>query len=129
MSQNIEEAAPAPGIRYRVAPAETSGLTGGSVDLVTVAQSLHWFDLEAFYREVRRVLRPGGVLAVWSYNLLQIAPGVDAVMDRFYREHLGPYWPAERRHVENGYRDLPIQRPGSRGRGRGTAGGRLGPAP
>ncbi|HEX4936896.1 MAG TPA: class I SAM-dependent methyltransferase, partial [Gemmatimonadaceae bacterium] len=64
----IEHAAPVPNVEYRVATAESSGLADRSVQLVTVAQALHWLDLDAFYAEVRRVTVPGGVLAAWSYG-------------------------------------------------------------
>lgn len=105
----IDTAPPHPRIEYRVAPAEASGLAASSVDLITVAQALHWFDLTGFYDEVRRVLRPTGVLAVWTYGVLSVegAP-VDARVQHFYYNTVGPYWPAERAHVENGYRSLPF---------------------
>ena len=93
------------------APAEAPGLAGCRFDLITVAQALHWFDVEAFYLEVRRLLRPGGVLAVWSYQLLRCDPEIDALLDRFDRDIVGPYWPPERRLVEAGYRDLPFPFP------------------
>jgi ubiquinone/menaquinone biosynthesis C-methylase UbiE len=94
-------------IEYRVAPAERSGLPEHGTDLVTVAQALHWFDLDPFYREVRRVLKPTGVFAAWSYGVLELDdPVVDAAVQHFYREVAGPHWPAGRRHVENGYADL-----------------------
>lgn len=96
-------------VEYRVAPAEASGLPEGAVDLVTVAQALHWFDLDAFHAEVRRVLKPDGLLAVWSYGVLSVeGEALDRHVQRFYWEEIGPYWPAERRHVENGYRELPF---------------------
>lgn len=99
-------------IEYRVTPAEASGLPDGSVDLVTVAQAMHWFDLPKFYAEVQRVLKPRGVLAAWGYNRLLVAqPEVQKLVDRFYEEKIGAYWPAERVHVENGYRDLPFPFP------------------
>jgi SAM-dependent methyltransferase len=110
-AEQIAAARPAPHVTYRVAPAERSGLEERSVDLVTVAQALHWFDLERFYGEVRRVLIPGGVLAVWSYNFLTVDPSVDAVIDGLYRGPLDPYWPPERIHVEQGYRGLPFPFP------------------
>lgn len=98
-----------PRVEYRVAPAEASGLPDGAVDLVTVAQALHWFDLDRFYAEARRVLKPDGVLAVWTYGVLSVAgEAVDARARAFYRETVGPYWPPERRHVESGYRTLPF---------------------
>lgn len=103
----IDAAVPHPRIDYRVAPAEASGLPGASVDLITVAQALHWLDLAAFYAEVARVLRAGGVLAVWTYGVLTVeGDAVNNAVQTFYHETVGPYWPSERVHVENGYRDL-----------------------
>ncbi|MDD2929603.1 MAG: class I SAM-dependent methyltransferase [Sideroxydans sp.] len=101
-------AAPAmPNVTARVAPAEDCGLPDYSLDLVTVAQAMHWFDLDTFYAEVRRVLRPRGVIAVWGYNRLSLPqPEVQRRLDDFYEGSIGPYWPAERIHVENSYRDL-----------------------
>jgi SAM-dependent methyltransferase len=94
-------------VEYRVAPAEASGLDAASIDLVIVAQALHWLDLDRFYTEVRRVLAPGGVLAVWCYAILRIEPAaIDDAIRRFYSNVVGPYWPPARRLVENGYRML-----------------------
>jgi SAM-dependent methyltransferase len=100
------------GVEYRVAAAEESGLEAATVDLVTVAQALHWFPVEAFFAEADRVLKPGGVLAVWTYgNQVTADESLDAVLARFYRDVIGRYWPAERRHVESGYRSLPFPYP------------------
>lgn len=108
----IAAAEPHPGVEYRVAPAQASGLPDASADLVTVAQALHWFDLDGFHAEVRRVAKPGALLAVWSYGIVHLdGPGLDAPMQDFYRNEIGPYWPPERRHVETGYRDLPFPFP------------------
>ena len=105
----IDAATPHPQIEYRVAPAEASGLPDGVVDLITVAQALHWFDLDCFYAEARRVLKPGGILAAWTYGVQTVDEArVDARVRTFYRETVGPYWPPERRHVESGYRTLPF---------------------
>jgi SAM-dependent methyltransferase len=111
-SHQLREAKPHPQIEYRVAVAESSGLTAGQFDLVTVAQALHWFDYDRFYAEVRRVLRPGGVLAAWCYGTGNIADEqADAVFQDFYRNILGPYWQPERKLVEDGYRTLPFPQP------------------
>ncbi len=107
-SQQIASAVPHRGVSYRVAPAESSGLASASVDLVTVAQAAHWFDLPLFYAEVKRVLRPGGVLALWCYERLRVDPAIDPLIESFYSDTLGPYWPPERRWVEGGYRELPF---------------------
>lgn len=93
-------------IRYITAPAEDSGLNNQSVDLITVAQALHWFDLDAFAREVDRVLVAQGILAAWTYNLLNITPHIDEIVIQLYSGLLGNYWPAERKILENQYRDI-----------------------
>jgi SAM-dependent methyltransferase len=106
-AEQIAHAEPHPRVEYRVAPAERSGLEAASVELITVAQALHWFDLPAFYAEAARVLRPGGVVAVWCYAILALPnEGLQRTLDHFYSETVGPYWPAERRLVEEGYRSL-----------------------
>ena len=96
------------GVTYRVAAAEESGLPEGVVDLVTVAQAAHWFDLPAFYAEVLRVARPGAIIALVTYGHLHTESGCDRIIRKFYRDTLGPYWPPERRQVEDGYRSLPF---------------------
>ncbi|MGE5468663.1 MAG: class I SAM-dependent methyltransferase [Ignavibacteria bacterium] len=106
--RQIREAAPHPGIEYRTAPAEASGLPDASCDLVAVAQALHWFDFERFHAEVKRVLKPGGVLAAWTYQLLRFDPGIDEIFLDYYRRVLAPWWPAERKWVDEGYRTLPF---------------------
>lgn len=106
-ADQLTGAQPHPRIEYRQAPAEASGLAEQSVDLITVAQALHWFDLPRFYAEARRVLKPGGVLAVWSYGIQTVAgDAVDSLVQRFYHDTVGAYWPPERRLVEQGYRTL-----------------------
>src|SRR5437867_8320752 len=66
-------------VEYRVAPAENSGIGSETIDLIMVAQALHWFDLDRFYTEGRRVLKLDGVLAASAYNLLHIEPVVDDI--------------------------------------------------
>lgn len=109
--RQIDHARQHPRVRYQVAPAETVPIADASVDLTTVAQALHWFDLPRFYAEVRRVSRPGAVLAVWTYNLLRLDPELDRLIDVLYYETVGPYWPAERHHVDTEYRELPFPFP------------------
>jgi SAM-dependent methyltransferase len=108
-SAMLRQAPPHPRVEYHVSAAEASALVSQSVDLVTVAQALHWLDVEAFYPEVERVLVPGGVLAAWTYGSQSLEdPVMDAILARFYHEVVGPYWAPERRHVEAGYRTLPF---------------------
>jgi ubiquinone/menaquinone biosynthesis C-methylase UbiE len=98
-----------PGITYRVALAHDSGLPDGSVDLVTVAQALHWIDLPPFYDEVSRVLVPDGLIAVWCYGLQRVDDAaIDRRLEHFYGSVVGPYWAPERKLVETGYRTVPF---------------------
>ncbi len=106
--KQLAEATPVEGVEYRVEAAERTSLDDGSVDLVTVAQALHWFDVEAFGREFLRVARPGAVLATWSYGRMRVTPEVDRIVGRLMYERLAGDWPPERSHVENGYRDLAL---------------------
>lgn len=104
----IAHAAERPNVSYRVEPAEQLGEAVGSVDLVVAAQAAHWFDLPRFYAEAARVARPGGVLALVVYGVMEIDGPPNDRFQEFYWNEIGPYWPAERRHVERGYADLPF---------------------
>lgn len=95
-------------ITYLVSPAEQTEIDSNAVDLIVVAQALHWFDLDKFYGEVKRVLKAGGVIAAWSYGLLRISPPVDELIDKFYVDVVGPFWPPERKLVDDGYRSIPF---------------------
>ncbi len=101
----------APHLLFAAAAAERAPLRDGSVDLVAVAQALHWFDLPAFCSEAARVARPGAVLAAWCYGNCAVTPEFDRAYSRLYGDIVGPYWPPERIHVENGYRSLDLPFP------------------
>lgn len=104
----IENALSHERISYAVARAEESGLADGSIDLIVVAQALHWFDFERFYREVKRVASPDGVLAALSYGEVRVDGDPDRIISHFYHNVIGPFWPAERRHVDEGYKSIPF---------------------
>jgi SAM-dependent methyltransferase len=93
-------------IDYRCAPAEHLPLADASASLITAAQAAHWFDLPAFYGEVRRVAVPGAVVALISYGVLNLEEALDARFQKFYWDEIGPYWPAERKLVDSGYATL-----------------------
>lgn len=107
-AEQLSNAPPLPNVTYRCAPAEDSGLEAGSVDLVAAAQAAHWFDLSAYYDEVRRVGHPGTVVALMTYSLMRIDERIDSVVGHFYDAKLSPYWPAERQLVEDRYRSIPF---------------------
>ena len=94
-------------VHYLVARAEAVPLPDASVDVVTVAQALHWLELPEFYAEARRVMRPDGLVVAWTYASHRVDGGeVDAAVDHFYHHVVGPYWAPARRWVETGYRTL-----------------------
>jgi SAM-dependent methyltransferase len=107
-AQQIAAAAPHPRVSYRVAPAEASGLEPCSVDLITAAQAAHWFDMAAFHAEARRVSKPGALLALITYGVLHVEGAPEPAVQHFYWKTIAPFWPPERRHVEDGYRSLPF---------------------
>lgn len=96
-----------PRVIWKHSRAEASGLPDASVDVVIVAQALHWFDQTAFWAEVDRVVKPGGLVVAWSYGRALLAhPLLDAAIARLHDEILGPWWPPERQQVLEGYAQI-----------------------
>ena len=108
----LGKARSATSVHYVQAFAEAMPLGDRAVDLVMVAQALHWFDFDSFYAEVRRVLKPNGRIAAWTYSILSVSPqlgvDLDAAIRWFYHDVIGPYWPSERRWVDDQYRSIPF---------------------
>lgn len=107
-AEQLAQAASHPRIEYRQGPAEASGLAARSCELITVAQALHWFCNESFFAEVRRVLRPGGLFAAWTYTLLHGDPALTEIVTDYSTKVVGAYWPPQRRWVDLGYRGMPF---------------------
>jgi SAM-dependent methyltransferase len=107
----LARAQPRSRVHYAASLAERLPVRDRSVDLVVAAQAVHWFDFDRFHAECRRVLVPGGVVAVWTYEKFRVGADVDAVIDDFYGNVVGTDWPPERRYVEQGYRTLPFPWP------------------
>lgn len=97
-----------PGAERVVCTAEDAPLPAASVDLVAAAQAFHWFDPARFFGEVRRVSRPGGVLAVWTYATPDIGRGLGEAIRRFSEDTVGRFWPPDRRHVDAGYATIDV---------------------
>ena len=104
----IQSAVPCASVEYRVEPAEEPSLEEESVDLVLVAQALHWLDWDRFYPAATRVMKPGAVFAAITYELCFVAPAADQAIDHLYRNILQTYWPPERIYVQEQYRTLPF---------------------
>ena len=107
----LDAAPPHPRVEYRCVPAEASELPDATADLVVAAQAAHWFDLPRFVAEAGRVARPGALVALVSYGILHVDGAAGAIVERYYRDVVAPYWPRGREHVENGYRDLVLPWP------------------
>lgn len=106
--EQIESRLEHPAVEYRVEPAEKTSIEERSIDLTTASVAVHWFDLDHFYREVKRVSRPGAILAVWTYFFLSVSPEVDELIEEFYYETLAGHWSERLRYVEQGYENLPF---------------------
>lgn len=96
------------GVYYLCCPAEKTPLSAQSIDMVTVAQALHWFDFDLFYQEVQRVCKPSAYFAAWCYTLIRINSDIDSLIDKLYTNILGEYWPVERRYIDEEYRTIPF---------------------
>lgn len=101
--QQIQYAFETPNIHYSVQPAEQTNFADNTFDLITVAQAVHWFDIEKFNTEVKRVGKPGGIIALIGYELNTITPEIDRIIRHFYTNIIGSYWDPERQHIQNRY--------------------------
>jgi ubiquinone/menaquinone biosynthesis C-methylase UbiE len=95
-------------VDYRVERAEHVSLNNSSADLITVAVAIHWFNFDEFYREVKRVLKPNGILAAWTYSLTEISSEIDPLIHGYYSEILSGYWPERIHYLEEQYKTIPF---------------------
>lgn len=106
--QQIKNATPNNKVTYLVENAENNSLLSNSVDIITIANALHWFNFDSFYKEVHRVLKNNGVIAAWSYALPKITPDIDVIVKAFHNGPLGKYWLPQNRLVEKEYTTIPF---------------------
>lgn len=106
--EQISHAYPHEKVKYHAEPAEHVSLRDSCVDLVTVAVAIHWFNFDEFYREVKRVLKPKGILAAWTYSFTEISPEIDVLIRQYYAEILNGYWPERIHYLEEKYETLPF---------------------
>jgi len=106
--KQLDNAVQAVNIEYSVQPGEQTGFGDNSFDLVTISQALHWMKFEKFYKEVKRVAKPGAWFAAWMYALLQISPGIDALIHHHHFETLKDHWDYERKYVDDNYSNIPF---------------------
>ncbi|GGE55838.1 methyltransferase family protein [Pedobacter psychrotolerans] len=106
--KQLSQALPLPNVVYQVESSDQVNVPDQSFDLITVAQAIHWFNFDAFYSEVKRTLKPNGIVAVIGYGLMFIDKKVDQVIYKLYETILGKYWDSERRYIEEGYKTIPF---------------------
>ena len=108
-ARQLEQATVAPNIIYSVQPAEETNFPDHRFDLVTISQALHWLQFDAFYKEVKRVTKPGGWIAAWMYSMPEISPVIDEwLVVHFYKDTVGSYWDYERKYVDDNYATIPF---------------------
>jgi ubiquinone/menaquinone biosynthesis C-methylase UbiE len=107
-AQQLEHAIQLENIHYSLQPAEKTNFHDAQFDLVTVAQAIHWFRVQEFYTEVKRTLKPGGLIAIIGYGLLHASQPLQQLIDHFYYKIVGPYWDAERRYIDEKYQTIPF---------------------
>ena len=108
-ASQLAHASTHPKITYQQTASEQTEILNNSIDLITVAQALHWFNHSQFNQEVKRVIKPGGILAVWCYGLVQTNNiELNQIIHTFYHEITAPYWAPERKYIDNGYKEIPI---------------------
>ncbi|MBA0883701.1 class I SAM-dependent methyltransferase [Flavobacterium undicola] len=109
ISQNqLDNAYVADNIIYKVASAENTFFKDREFDLITVAQAVHWFDFDSFYKEVYRILKPSGIFAVIGYGLFSTNADSDKILNHFYYNIVGSYWDAERKYLDENYLTIPF---------------------
>jgi SAM-dependent methyltransferase len=107
-AKQIASAQPHTRVRWLVSTAESTPLASGTIDLIAVAQALHWFDHQRFNEEVRRVAAPGAVIVAWMYGSPRMDGRVGEALDRLMFEKLGTSWPPGRNHILAEYRTIPF---------------------
>jgi ubiquinone/menaquinone biosynthesis C-methylase UbiE len=106
--KQLENALQKDNIIYKEERAEQTSFGDSQFDLITVAQAIHWFDFDAFYKEVYRILKPDGIFAVLGYGLFQTGGEAEKLLKHFYYDITGPYWDAERRYLDENYATIPF---------------------
>ena len=106
--KQLDNAFQADNIEYSIAKAEETLFDDNTFDLITVAQAIHWFDFDKFYAEVNRVAKSGAVLFVIGYSMPRFDGMIDEILQDFYWNITGPYWDAERKHLDNKLESIPF---------------------
>jgi ubiquinone/menaquinone biosynthesis C-methylase UbiE len=109
ISQNqLDNAIQVPNLVYKLEPAEKTSFENQTFDLITVAQAIHWFDFDLFYKEIYRVLKPDGIFAILGYGLFSTNAESDVIIRNYYYNIVGSYWDEERKYLDENYETIPF---------------------
>jgi len=104
----LENAIIADNIEYSAQAAESSLFENDQFDLVIVAQAIHWFNFQEFYKEVKRTGKRNGLICVLGYGKLEISKEIDPIINHFYQKTLSGYWDKERKYIDENYETIPF---------------------
>lgn len=106
--RQLQEAELSPNVTYVNEPAEKTSIESNSVDLVSVAQAVHWFNFPEFYAEVKRVKKPDGLIVLAGYGMFRSIPELDEIISELYQKTTGPYWDPRRKYLDEDYKTIPF---------------------
>jgi ubiquinone/menaquinone biosynthesis C-methylase UbiE len=104
----LDNAIQAPNLVYQLESAEKTSFANQTFDLITVAQAIHWFNFDLFYKEIYRILKPDGIFAVLGYGLFSTNVESDVILHNYYYNIVGPYWDKERKYLDENYTTVPF---------------------
>lgn len=105
-AEQIAAATPRPNVEYRVGSAHELPVDGSALaDVICIAQTMHWLDPTLTFAECRRLLKPGGVVAVIGYSVCALLnnDAADKALKRYHFEVLGPHWHPNRWLLDDRY--------------------------
>jgi ubiquinone/menaquinone biosynthesis C-methylase UbiE len=106
--KQLDNAIQAENVIYSKESAENTSFENQKFDLIVVAQAVHWFDFEVFYKEIYRILKPDGIFAVLGYGLFFTNTDSDKILRHFYYDIVGSEWDAERKYLDENYETIPF---------------------
>lgn len=104
----IDNALQAGNIKYSVQPAEKTDFEDHQFDLIVIAQAIHWFDFDKFYREVNRTAKENALICAIGYGRIEISEQIDHIITGFYEHAIGTYWDKERKYIDENYKTIPF---------------------
>jgi len=106
--KQLDNAVQASNLVYLKESSEKTSFDDKTFDLITVAQAVHWFDFNLFYKEIYRILKPDGIFAILGYGLFSTNAESDVILRNYYYNIIGTYWDKERKYLDENYTTIPF---------------------